>query len=94
MRSSVILKGNTCDRHALLPAVQRCGEQQPKFIDFGVRHGETADRSASAMDHEVRACPVMRPVQSIGVSEIESAMVMAVRIELGFADAVKAFGGL
>ena len=77
--------------HTLLPAVQCRGDEQPEFIDLGVRHGEAADRSASAMDHQVRPGPVMRPVQIIGVSEIERAMVMAVWIELAFADRVKTF---
>ena len=81
-------------RHAFLPAVQRGGDEKPKFIDLGVCHGEASDRSASAMDHQVRPRPVVRPIERVGISEIESAVVVAVRIELAFADHVKAFGGL
>ena len=78
----------------LLARAQRRRDERPDIVDALIGHGVAASRDAGAVHHERRAGPLVLAVEHVRVSQVESAVVMAVGIELTFRDGVKALGRL
>ncbi|RLQ88643.1 hypothetical protein D8780_10910 [Notoacmeibacter ruber] len=88
------LEGESLNLKFALTATEGIACKGIDFADIFIGHGVAARRGAVAMHHKVLARAAVSAVELVRIADIESKIILAVRVHLVRADRIEALGGL